>query len=92
VNCWAARISATNHNTGVIMAAMCSNRHICRGSCNRAELRRERSCGPNTPTRSFTDGDERRQLVDRTINLWAAGRACPQENCHGAGSAPPTSD
>src|ERR1700677_2704586 len=66
------------------MATICSNRHIWRGSCNRTELRTERSCGPNTPTRPFTDRDERRQLIDRTINLWAAGRAFPQENRHRA--------
>jgi hypothetical protein len=34
---------------------------------------------PNTATRSFTDRDERRQLIDRTINLWAAGPAFPRE-------------
>jgi hypothetical protein len=47
-----------NHNTGVIVATMCGNRHIWRGSCNRTELRRERSCGPNTPTRSSPIRDE----------------------------------
>ena len=31
----------TNHNTGVIMATICSNRHIWRGSCNPTELPRE---------------------------------------------------
>jgi hypothetical protein len=36
--------------------------------------------------------DERRQLVDRTINLGAAGSAFLQENCHRAGSAPRTRD
>ena len=38
-----------------------------------------------SPTR-----DEHRQLVDRTINSWAAGHAFPQENRHRAGSTPRT--
>ena len=49
MNLLGGSIAATNHNTGVIVATICSNRHIWRGSCNLTELRRDRSCAPEHP-------------------------------------------
>jgi hypothetical protein len=45
---------------------------------------------PNTATRSFTDRDERRQLIGRTINLWPVGNSFPQEklSSYGFGASP----